>query len=220
MSASCSFSFDDTAAHILLIDENDRSVQGTLRILSYPLHTDGFVVHDAKRKDYSPPGGGRTESEVAASLVQAQKLSADGDTLLLSGAKIGRVAIRAPYRGCGAGRYLMMGAEEWIAKALSHVSVKPDTKKVYASIHLSSQSQARRFYDRYVKRLTQPWVSNRQCRVSRRGRTSYAFREAHSRARTINIAVSLPEQAIFALRWQVAFSPHLDLREGAWTTLS
>lgn len=141
-------SFDDTAAHILLVDESNGSVQGTLRILSYPLCTDSFVVHDAKRKDHSPPGSGRTEEQVAASLAQAQKLSADGNTLALSGAKIGRVAVRAPYRGCGAGRFLMKGAEEWITKALSDVSVKPDIGRVYASIHLSSQSQARRFYDR------------------------------------------------------------------------
>ncbi|WFD02866.1 hypothetical protein MOBT1_001553 [Malassezia obtusa] len=144
-------SLDDTAAQMLLIDAEDNSIQGTLRILPIPFSEKAPLYHSPDRKDNSPPGSGRTEEQIIAALVEGQQLleqSAEGPSALLSGVKLGRIAIRTSHRGRGGGRRLLEDAEKWIIKALSETPATKGTKQVEANVELSGQVSARKFYDR------------------------------------------------------------------------
>ncbi|WFD42676.1 hypothetical protein MPSI1_001324 [Malassezia psittaci] len=152
-------SFDDTAAQLILIDDADNSIQGTLRVLSLPLDDKAPLFYDPSRKDNSPPGAGRTEEKIIEDLVNAQQLveqSADGPSALLSGVKLGRIALHTTHRGHGGGRHLLDGAEKWIIKALDQTPVTKGTKEVDAEIVISAQVSARKFYDRPADAMNPP----------------------------------------------------------------
>lgn len=146
-----SHSLDDISAHLLLINESDKSIQGTLRIIPLPLPEESVTCYSRSRKDQSPPGHGRSEAQVIATIVDRQQVlerSADSPSALLSGVKLGRIVISSEHRGRGAGRYLLDSAEKWVIQALSNTPVSQGTKTVDANIELSALVIARKFYDR------------------------------------------------------------------------
>lgn len=174
---------------MLLIDAEDNSIQGTLRILPIPFSEKAPLYHSPDRKDNSPPGSGRTEEQIIAALVEGQQLleqSAEGPSALLSGVKLGRIAIRTSHRGRGGGRRLLEDAEKWIIKALSETPATKGTKQVEANVELSGQVSARKFYDRYVLVLTQPRLPHRQQRVHGGGSAPPPLPEAPYRAQGVN----------------------------------
>ncbi|WFC93606.1 hypothetical protein MBRA1_000227 [Malassezia brasiliensis] len=143
-------SFDDTAAQLLLIDDGDNSVQGTLRVVPLPVDDKAPLYYDASRRENSPPGSGRTEEQVISALVNGQQLleqSADGPSALISGVRLGRIAVHTAHRGRGGGRHLLDGAEKWIIQALNQTPVTKGTKEVDATIEISGLVGARKFYD-------------------------------------------------------------------------
>lgn len=147
------FSLDEIAAHLLLIDTSDGSVKGALRIIPCPLPSEELTFLGSQRKDHSPPGRGRTEEQVIASIAKPQEVvrgSPDGRSVLLSGVKLGRIVVSSSLRGQGAGRFLVDSAEKWAIEALTQVPVQQGVKEVDAMIQLSGQVRARKFYDRYV----------------------------------------------------------------------
>lgn len=149
-------SFDDTAAQLLLIDDGDNSVQGTLRVVPLPVEDKAPLYYDASRRDNNPPGSGRTEEQVISALVDGQQLleqSADGPSALISGVRLGRIAVHTAHRGRGGGRHLLDGAEKWIIQALNQTPVTKGTKEVDATIEISGLVGARKFYDQYVSYL-------------------------------------------------------------------
>ncbi|KAI3628047.1 hypothetical protein CBS14141_002048 [Malassezia furfur] len=142
---------DDISAHLLLINESDKSIQGTLRIIPLPLPEEPLMCYSRSRKDQSPPGHGRSEAQVIAAIVDRQQVleqSVDSPSALLSGVKLGRIVISSEHRGRGAGRYLLDSAEKWVIQALSNTPVSQGTKTVDANIELSALVIARKFYDR------------------------------------------------------------------------
>lgn len=140
---------DDTAAHMVLVSDEDQQVLGVVRILAYPLPDEEPESYPPTRKDGDDlPGGGRTEAQVMETFQETQqRLEETPQGFLLSGGKIGRVAVSKALRGKGAGRMLMEAAEAWIIKALASAPYVQSAQNVQAKIQLSAQVIAKRFYD-------------------------------------------------------------------------
>lgn len=148
----------------MLIDSSRTDAQGVLRVMPYPVPFKNERTYGPAILQTGPlPGAGRTEAEVQATLADHQQVVESGpDSVVLSGVKIGRVAVRKDLRGSGAGRQLMDATEAWIIEALAACPAAKDKANVTARVALSAQRPAKRFYERYVRSLTQSWLYHRR----------------------------------------------------------
>lgn len=133
-----------------------KDVLGVLRMIPYPV-TDEEVMY--ARKDFDEgrvfPGAGRTERDVQQALldrVKTKTKAEDGSYVLLSGAKLGRIAIAKPLRGTGLGRKLVLHTEAWVQAALAQSPEVAAAQKADAVVQLSAQVIAKDFYERCVIR--------------------------------------------------------------------
>lgn len=115
---------------------SDAAVIGAMRVLPYPVPTLPETYYDAETEPL--PGLGRTPEAMAAALAAHQQVGLDH---VLSGVKLGRIALRADVRGLGLGRAFLAEAERWICAALASCDARA------ARVQLTAQSVARGFYE-------------------------------------------------------------------------
>ncbi|WFD29274.1 hypothetical protein MSPP1_000281 [Malassezia sp. CBS 17886] len=143
-------SLDDVAVPVVLVHAG--AVCAVLRILPYPLP-------DVTERYFSPsvltggtlPGQGRSEESMVAYMAGQQKIVAstdNGAAVVLSGGKLGRIAVSSAVRGMGHGRRIVLAAEAWLQQALRDASAARDADRVDARVQLSAQVTARAFYER------------------------------------------------------------------------
>ena len=133
--------------------DTEAPIRGVLRVIPYPIPDIEGVFY--KRAQYDAgavlPGAGRTSAEMKAHLASCMlplDRSADGSYVLLSGGKLGRIAIDRQLRGTGLGRKLVLAAEDWIAAAAAEAPAAKGAKVIEAKVQLSAQVIAREFYER------------------------------------------------------------------------
>jgi len=107
-----------------------------MRVLPYPVPTLPEAFYDLQTCPL--PGLGRTPEDMAATLVAHQQAGPDH---VLSGVKLGRIALRADVRGAGLGRAFVAKAEQWIRTTLAPAGSA-------ARVQLTAQSVSRGFYDK------------------------------------------------------------------------
>ncbi|PKI85851.1 hypothetical protein MVES1_000553 [Malassezia vespertilionis] len=139
---------DTIAAPFVLLDAQN-AVQGVLRLLPYPLPiaADDFLPSDVVDKEILV-GGGRTVLEMAEAFAAMQQVRQRTERgVILSGAKLGRLAISKQLRGQGCGSILVRAAEAWLAAALVKAPAAEKAQHVEAVVQLSSQVIAKAFYE-------------------------------------------------------------------------
>ncbi|WFD33916.1 hypothetical protein MCUN1_000742 [Malassezia cuniculi] len=137
---------DGVATPFVVVDEND-VVHGVMRLIPYPLPEVPEPVPGMNRwEDARKPGMGRTEQDFIAAYKAHVKVSMNGDRKLLSGAKIGRVAVDKTLRGTGMGSKLIKAAEEWLVGVMATLPEAAGPCDV--QLRLESQVIASEFYSK------------------------------------------------------------------------
>lgn len=150
MLSLCRFnaSLDLISVPLVLVRKSDDVAMGVLRILPYPLPQGKEHYYPAATLDSDVlPGTGRTEADMQEYFAAQQRVVETSPQTVLSGGKIGRVAVSKDMRGQGCGRMLVLAAEAWMAHAVRDAPAARGAPHVVVRSSLSAQVVARAFYD-------------------------------------------------------------------------
>ncbi|KOS14067.1 acetyltransferase [Malassezia pachydermatis] len=143
----------DALDHIsipLVLRHREDELWGVMRVIPFPVPEVPPCFYEADRIRTMPvlPGSERSVDDMLAYLCSQQTVQQDErGAIVLSGIKLGRIAIPAPLRGRGIGRTFMALVEAWATSVLQPYAQRYAPQAVYATVQLTAQSVSKGFYE-------------------------------------------------------------------------